>query len=158
MRDISAFQTTPALQAQIPASPEVLVQATSWHRNAQGKIELIKPLRGGCGVWGVGCGEKKLAPKRGFKPRPTLSEKILLLQSSDRRKPLLRFCAVSESRLKPQRHLLHLGKPLRTRQWLPLVGGLFPRTCNPTPHTPLWNRLFSKTSQDKSLSLLIYHI
>ncbi|MBG1258860.1 S-layer family protein [Nostoc sp. BAE] len=30
-----------SLQAQMPESPEVLVQATSWHRNTQGKIELV---------------------------------------------------------------------------------------------------------------------
>ncbi|MEH2320344.1 MAG: hypothetical protein V7K24_25330 [Nostoc sp.] len=29
------------MTAQIPPSPEVLVQATSWHRNADGKVELI---------------------------------------------------------------------------------------------------------------------
>jgi large exoprotein involved in heme utilization and adhesion len=27
--------------AQISSSPETLVQATSWHRNALGKIELV---------------------------------------------------------------------------------------------------------------------
>ncbi|MGM3307454.1 two-partner secretion domain-containing protein [Anabaena sp. WFMT] len=41
IRDISAFHKTQALQAQITQSPEVLVQATSWHRNAQGKVELV---------------------------------------------------------------------------------------------------------------------
>ncbi|WP_445638104.1 Filamentous hemagglutinin FhaB/tRNA nuclease CdiA-like TPS domain-containing protein [Nostoc sp. DSM 114161] len=40
-RDISAFRKTQALQAQIPPSPTVLVQASSWHRNAQGKVELV---------------------------------------------------------------------------------------------------------------------
>ncbi|MEH2238509.1 hypothetical protein [Nostoc sp.] len=30
-----------ALTAQIPELPEVLVQATSWHHNAKGKVELI---------------------------------------------------------------------------------------------------------------------
>ncbi|BAY09028.1 two-partner secretion domain-containing protein [Calothrix sp. NIES-2098] len=40
-RDISAFHHTPALQAQTPTTPQVLVQATSWHRNAFGKIELV---------------------------------------------------------------------------------------------------------------------
>jgi filamentous hemagglutinin family protein len=45
-RDISAYRKNSAVTAQIPQSPETLVQATSWHRNAQGKIELIadKPL------------------------------------------------------------------------------------------------------------------
>jgi len=41
IRDISAFHKTPALQAQILESPKVFVHATSWHRNAQGKIELF---------------------------------------------------------------------------------------------------------------------
>ncbi|UKP00474.1 two-partner secretion domain-containing protein [Nostoc sp. UHCC 0870] len=40
IRDISAFHTTAAVTPQIPPSPEVLVQATSWRRNANGKIEL----------------------------------------------------------------------------------------------------------------------
>ncbi|AFY45257.1 S-layer family protein [Nostoc sp. PCC 7107] len=41
IRDIAAFQTTQPVQAQIPKSPETLVQATSWRRNTQGKIELV---------------------------------------------------------------------------------------------------------------------
>ncbi|BAY99576.1 filamentous hemagglutinin family outer membrane protein [Tolypothrix tenuis PCC 7101] len=41
IRDISAFHTTKPVQAQISTSPQPLVQATSWHRNAQGKIELV---------------------------------------------------------------------------------------------------------------------
>ncbi|MEH1866294.1 MAG: filamentous hemagglutinin N-terminal domain-containing protein [Nostoc sp.] len=41
IRDISAYRKTQPVQAQIPPSSEVLVQATSWHRNADGKIELI---------------------------------------------------------------------------------------------------------------------
>ena len=41
IRDISAYRKTQKVQAQIPQSPEVLVQASSWRRNAQGKIELI---------------------------------------------------------------------------------------------------------------------
>ncbi|WP_334946471.1 S-layer family protein [Nostoc sp.] len=41
IRDISAYRKTQKVQAQMPESPEVLVQATSWHRNAQGKIELV---------------------------------------------------------------------------------------------------------------------
>ncbi|BAY65477.1 filamentous hemagglutinin family outer membrane protein [Calothrix brevissima NIES-22] len=40
-RNISAFHTTKPLQAQIPKSPEILVQATGWRRNALGKIELV---------------------------------------------------------------------------------------------------------------------
>ncbi|MEA5513414.1 S-layer family protein [Nodularia sp. UHCC 0506] len=41
IRNISAFQTTQPIQAQIPQSPETFVQATSWRRNAQDKIELV---------------------------------------------------------------------------------------------------------------------
>ncbi|BAY89001.1 MULTISPECIES: two-partner secretion domain-containing protein [unclassified Tolypothrix] len=41
LRDISAFHNTKPLQAQISQPPKVLVQATSWHRNAQGQIELV---------------------------------------------------------------------------------------------------------------------
>jgi filamentous hemagglutinin family protein len=41
IRDLSAYRKTQALQAQIPTAPETLIQATSWHRNAQGKIELV---------------------------------------------------------------------------------------------------------------------
>jgi filamentous hemagglutinin family protein len=40
IRDISAFHTTAAVIAQIPQSPQVLIQATGWRRNANGKIEL----------------------------------------------------------------------------------------------------------------------
>ncbi|MBD2489068.1 S-layer family protein [Aulosira sp. FACHB-615] len=40
-RDISAFYTTKPAQTQISKSPETLVQATGWRRNAQGKIELV---------------------------------------------------------------------------------------------------------------------
>jgi filamentous hemagglutinin family protein len=40
VRNISGFHTTAAVTPQIPPSPEVLVQATSWRRNANGKIEL----------------------------------------------------------------------------------------------------------------------
>ena len=40
-RHLSAYRSTQTLQAQIPKSPEVLVQATGWRRNAQGKIELF---------------------------------------------------------------------------------------------------------------------
>ncbi|WP_427162941.1 filamentous hemagglutinin N-terminal domain-containing protein [Aliinostoc sp. HNIBRCY26] len=39
VRDISAFPTQPQIQAQ--TQPQILIQATSWHRNAQGKIELV---------------------------------------------------------------------------------------------------------------------
>ncbi|MEH1935821.1 MAG: S-layer family protein [Nostoc sp.] len=41
IRDISAYRKMGKLNAQIPALPEVLVEATTWHRNADGKVELI---------------------------------------------------------------------------------------------------------------------
>ncbi|MBD2340519.1 S-layer family protein [Calothrix sp. FACHB-156] len=41
LRDISAFHNTKPLKAQIPQPPQGLLQATSWHRRADGKIELI---------------------------------------------------------------------------------------------------------------------
>ncbi|AUT04279.1 filamentous hemagglutinin [Nostoc sp. CENA543] len=41
IRNISAFQNTPQIQAQAPIQPQIPIQATSWHRNPQGNIELI---------------------------------------------------------------------------------------------------------------------
>ena len=41
IRDISAYRKTGEVTAQILPSPETLIQATSWHRNDQGKIELV---------------------------------------------------------------------------------------------------------------------
>ncbi|WP_442941284.1 two-partner secretion domain-containing protein [Nostoc sp.] len=41
IRNLTAYRKTQKVQAQMPESPEVLVQASSWHRNAQGKIELV---------------------------------------------------------------------------------------------------------------------
>ncbi|MEH2361956.1 S-layer family protein [Nostoc sp.] len=41
IRDISAYRKTQKVQAQILPKEEVLIQATSWHRNAIGKIELV---------------------------------------------------------------------------------------------------------------------
>jgi large exoprotein involved in heme utilization and adhesion len=41
IRDISAYRQTGTVTAQIPKSPEVLVQATGWRRNADGKIEIF---------------------------------------------------------------------------------------------------------------------
>ncbi|MEH2361958.1 S-layer family protein [Nostoc sp.] len=41
IRDISAYGKAGEVTTQIPPFPEVLVQATSWHRNAQGKVELV---------------------------------------------------------------------------------------------------------------------
>ncbi|MBD2209575.1 S-layer family protein [Nostoc linckia FACHB-104] len=40
-RDISAFLNTQPVQAQISQPPKSLVQATSWHRRADGKIEIV---------------------------------------------------------------------------------------------------------------------
>ncbi|MEH2231830.1 MAG: S-layer family protein [Nostoc sp.] len=41
VRDLSAYRKTGDLNAQIPASPEILIEATTWYRNAKGKVELI---------------------------------------------------------------------------------------------------------------------
>ncbi|MEH1935817.1 MAG: S-layer family protein [Nostoc sp.] len=41
LRDISTYRKTGEVTAQMGASPEILVQATSWHRNAEGKVELV---------------------------------------------------------------------------------------------------------------------
>ncbi|MEH2326873.1 MAG: S-layer family protein [Nostoc sp.] len=41
VRDLSAYRKIGNSTAQILTFPEVLVQATSWHRNAEGKVELI---------------------------------------------------------------------------------------------------------------------
>jgi filamentous hemagglutinin family protein len=41
IRDLSAYRKTGEMTAQTSPSPETLVQATSWHRNAQGKVELV---------------------------------------------------------------------------------------------------------------------
>jgi filamentous hemagglutinin family protein len=41
IRNLTAYRKTGEITAQMLPSPEVLVQATSWHRNADGKIELI---------------------------------------------------------------------------------------------------------------------
>ncbi|MEH1940486.1 MAG: S-layer family protein [Nostoc sp.] len=44
IRDLSAYRKTGEATAQIPESPKALVQATSWHRNTQGKIELVADI------------------------------------------------------------------------------------------------------------------
>ncbi|MBD2165528.1 S-layer family protein [Calothrix membranacea FACHB-236] len=41
IRDISAFHKTQPSQAQVPQPSQPLMQATSWHRRADGKIELV---------------------------------------------------------------------------------------------------------------------
>ena len=41
LRDLSAYRKTDKVTTQIPVSPKVLVEATSWQRNANGKVELI---------------------------------------------------------------------------------------------------------------------
>ncbi|MBW4584813.1 S-layer family protein [Aetokthonos hydrillicola Thurmond2011] len=40
-RDLSEFIKTEPIQTQMPQPPKPLVQATSWHRRADGKIELV---------------------------------------------------------------------------------------------------------------------
>ncbi|WP_442936094.1 two-partner secretion domain-containing protein [Nostoc sp.] len=41
MRDISAYRKKSSVTAQLPTTPETLIQATGWGHNAQGKIELV---------------------------------------------------------------------------------------------------------------------
>ncbi|WP_427159611.1 hypothetical protein ACQFX9_26950 [Aliinostoc sp. HNIBRCY26] len=41
IRNLAAYRKTEAVKAQIPSSPKVPLQATSWYRNSQGKIELV---------------------------------------------------------------------------------------------------------------------
>jgi large exoprotein involved in heme utilization and adhesion len=41
IRDLSAYRKTSEITAQMPPSPETLIQATSAHRNTQGKVELV---------------------------------------------------------------------------------------------------------------------
>lgn len=48
-RDISAFQQASPVTTHITQSGEILVQATSWHRNSQGQVELVTdqfPIQG----------------------------------------------------------------------------------------------------------------
>ncbi|QIR40881.1 S-layer family protein [Tolypothrix sp. PCC 7910] len=45
-RDISAFRQTQTLQAQRPQPSKLLLQATSWHRRADGKIEIVAASTG----------------------------------------------------------------------------------------------------------------
>ncbi|KAF3889793.1 MULTISPECIES: two-partner secretion domain-containing protein [Nostocales] len=42
-RDLSAYQKTRDVVVQTPLSPELLVEATTWHRNTKGELELIAP-------------------------------------------------------------------------------------------------------------------
>jgi filamentous hemagglutinin family protein len=44
IRDLSAYRKTGETTAQIPTSPETLIQASSWHRNGQGKVELVADI------------------------------------------------------------------------------------------------------------------
>ncbi|MEH1844182.1 MAG: S-layer family protein [Nostoc sp.] len=41
VRDLSAYRKTGNVTPQTHVSPKVLVEATSWYRNADGKVELI---------------------------------------------------------------------------------------------------------------------
>ncbi|EKF06152.1 hypothetical protein FDUTEX481_00088 [Tolypothrix sp. PCC 7601] len=41
IRDISAYRNIGERITHAPKLPAVLTEATSWHRNAQGKIELV---------------------------------------------------------------------------------------------------------------------
>ncbi|MEA5513413.1 S-layer family protein [Nodularia sp. UHCC 0506] len=44
VRNISAFQKKQTVQAQVPTQPQIPIQATAWHRNTQGNIELVAEL------------------------------------------------------------------------------------------------------------------
>ncbi|MEH2066825.1 MAG: S-layer family protein [Nostoc sp.] len=41
IRDLRAYRKTGNVTAQTPKSPEILIEATSWHRNAKGQVELV---------------------------------------------------------------------------------------------------------------------
>ncbi|WP_375479111.1 filamentous hemagglutinin N-terminal domain-containing protein [uncultured Nostoc sp.] len=41
IRDLRAYRKIGNVTAQTPTSPEVIVEATSWHRNANGQVELV---------------------------------------------------------------------------------------------------------------------
>ncbi|WP_442947888.1 two-partner secretion domain-containing protein [Nostoc sp.] len=41
IRDLRAYRKTGNVTAQTPTSPQVIVEATSWHRNANGQVELV---------------------------------------------------------------------------------------------------------------------
>ncbi|MDF5711117.1 MAG: S-layer family protein [Nostoc sp. S4] len=41
IRDLRAYRKTGNVTAQTPSSSETIVEATSWHRNAQGQVELV---------------------------------------------------------------------------------------------------------------------
>jgi large exoprotein involved in heme utilization and adhesion len=41
VRNLSQYRKNSPVSAQIPQAQEILVQATGWHRNAQGEIELV---------------------------------------------------------------------------------------------------------------------
>jgi large exoprotein involved in heme utilization and adhesion len=41
VRDLSVYREKGEVITQTPSSPDVLIQATSWHRNDKGKIELV---------------------------------------------------------------------------------------------------------------------
>ncbi|MEH2257484.1 S-layer family protein [Nostoc sp.] len=41
IRDLRAYRKTGNVTAQTPTSPEVILEATSWHRNANGQVELV---------------------------------------------------------------------------------------------------------------------
>ncbi|MCW5313307.1 filamentous hemagglutinin N-terminal domain-containing protein [Nostoc sp. KVJ3] len=41
VRNLNAYRQTGNITTQMPISPDILIQATSWHRNANGKVELV---------------------------------------------------------------------------------------------------------------------
>jgi large exoprotein involved in heme utilization and adhesion len=41
VRNLSQYRRNSPVEAKIPEVSQVLIQATGWHRNAQGEIELV---------------------------------------------------------------------------------------------------------------------
>jgi large exoprotein involved in heme utilization and adhesion len=73
IRDISAYLSKQQVQAQVSQSPQTLVQATSWHRNAQGKVELIADKSSNQIQQKLTCAA---VPKSSFKQHSSVSKKL----------------------------------------------------------------------------------
>jgi large exoprotein involved in heme utilization and adhesion len=41
VRNLSQYRRNSQVEAKIPEVSQILIQATGWHRNAQGEIELV---------------------------------------------------------------------------------------------------------------------
>jgi filamentous hemagglutinin family protein len=73
IRDLSAYLSKQQVQAQVSQSPQTLVQATSWHRNAQGKVELIADKSSNQIQQKLTCAA---VPKSSFKQHSSVSKKL----------------------------------------------------------------------------------